>query len=419
MSNLNWYKPLERCTTLDEIRAQWRDLLEQHQMSPAHPTPGYRDAMLSFLGSCTLSAELKLAAVLALGSAFDFDFRLALGALAEQAMGHGVAWPEPVSASVSDNGPALGIATGNAWLDAFVVGRMAGLRETMSHDGTRLDNWQAAFWNAFLEMACRHAAHDAVRLALEHGADPRAEHYLAVFAAARGMHHDNFAFSDYGLPGASDADYGNTLLQLVKEGLPAPEMLAIALQAASGVDNTAMLDILLAQGADIRVQGGCALAAAARHLAPAAFAWLLEHGANIEENSAVVLDAAVATLTGHMIEDVIKAEADLEACAGQAFRTALNASPYDLYPEMDDVCDRRASTITLLLQYGARPRGPEAVEALTHARDGRRVVESLLGCGELDADALELMHALAGQSFGQPDVGNAVQPEPAGRSALA
>jgi hypothetical protein len=367
MSNLNWYKPLEQCLTLDEIRAQWRDLLEQSQMSPANPAPGYQDAMLSFLGGCALSPELKLGTVLALGSAFDFDFRLALGALAEQTMENDLPWPEAVSASVSDNGPALRITTGDPWLGAFIAGRMAGLRETLSHDGTRLDDWRSAFWNAYLEMACRHAAQDAVRLALQHDANPCAGDYLAVSAAARGLHRDNNAFCDYGLPDAPDADYQDTLLQLVEAGLPAHEMLAVSLRAAAEVDNTAMLDFLLAQGADIRADGGCALAAAARHLASGAFEWLLEHGADINADHGAVLDAAVATLTEYMVEEVLEAGADLEACADQIFRTALDASPYDLYPEMDDFSDRRADIITLLVLHGARPASPEAVDALRRA----------------------------------------------------
>jgi hypothetical protein len=405
MSNLNWYKPLEQCATLDDIRARWHDLLDQNQMSPYNPVPGYQDAMLSFLGSCALPAELKLAAVLALGSAFDFDFRLALGALAEQTMEQDVPWPEAVSASVSDNGPALRVVTGDAWLGAFIAGRMAGLRETLGHDGTRPDDWKAALWNAFLEMACRHAAQDGVRLALQHGADPRADDYLAVSAAARGMHHDNFGFRNYGLQDATDAGYGNTLLQLVDAGLPAHEMLAVALRAAAEVDNTAMLDFLLAQGADIRADGGCALAAAARHLASGAFEWLLEHGADIREHGTAVLDAAVATLTGHMVDRVLEAGADLMACANGVFRTALNASPYDLYPEMDDVTDRRADMVTLLLRHGARPAGPEAVDALRRAPDGQNVIGAVLEGGGPGADALQLMRALAGQAFGQPDDG--------------
>jgi hypothetical protein len=401
MSNLNWYKPLEHCVTLDEIRTQWHKLLEQNQMMPANPVPGYHDAMLSFIGGCALSPQLKLAAVLALGSAFDFDFRLALGALAEQTMEDDVPWPDSVSASVSDNGPSLRITTGDAWLGAFIAGRMAGLRETMNHDGTRPDDWKAAFWNAFLEMACRHAAQDAVRLALRHDADPCAGDYLAVSAAARGMHHDNHEFRNYGLPDALDADYQATLLQLVEGGLSPHEMLAVSLRAAAEVDNTAMLDFLLAQGADIRADGGCALAAATRQLASGAFQWLLDHGADIGEHDAAVLDAAVATLTGHMVEDVLKAGADLGTCANQVFRTALHASPYDLYPEMDDFGDRRADIITLLLRYGARPAGPEAVAALRHAREGRSIIEAVREQGELDAETLTLLQALIEQAFGQ------------------
>jgi hypothetical protein len=407
MPNLNWYKPLEQCVTLDEIRAQWRDLLAQNQMEPTNPTPGYQDAMLSFLGNCALSPELKLAAVLTLGSAFDFDFRFALGALAEQTIEHDMPWPESVSASVSDNGPALRVVTGDAWLGAFIAGRMAGLRETMSHDGTRLDDWKAAFWNAFLEMACRHAAHDEVRLALQRGANPVADNYAAVYAAARGMHLDNNSFCDYGLPDPTDADYGKTLLQLVDGGLPTHEMLAVSLLAAAEVDNTAMLDFLLAQGADICAGGGRALAEAAQHLAFGAFRWLLEHGADIKAACGVVLDAAVATLTEDMVEEVLKVGADFEACANQAFCTALRSSPYDLYPEKSDFSEWRADIIALLLRHGARPAGPDVVDALKRACEGRRVVESVLQRGGLGADALQLIHALAEQSFGRRTDGHA------------
>lgn len=403
MSNLNWYKPLEQCTTLDNIREQWRDLLEEHQMSPANPTPGYQDAMLAFIGSCSLPSDLKLAAMLTLGSAFDFDFRLALGALAEQTMEDDVARPESVSASVSDNGPALRIATADAWLGAFIAGRMAGLRETLSHDGTRLDDWKAAFWNAFLEMACRHAAHEDVQLALRHGADPCADDYAAVYAAARGMHHENYGFRDYGLPDALDADYGKVLLQFVEAGVPAHDMLAISLRAAAEVDNTVMLDFLLSQGADLHADGGCALAAAARHLSFGAFEWLLEHGADVRAHHDLVLDAAVATLTEGMVEEVLKVGANLEPCANQVFCTALGPAPYDLYPERCDFSDWRADIISLLLRHGARPNGPEVVDALRHAREGRSVIEAILEQGELHANALTLLYALTEQAFGDTD----------------
>lgn len=357
MSNLNWYQPLEQAVTLDAIRAQWDRLLEQYQMSPANPAPGYRDAMLSFLGSCALPPALKLASVLAFGSAFDFDFRLALGALADQVMEDEVPWPESVHSAVSDNGPSLHVATSDPWLAAFVAGRLAGLRETFVHDGTRGDDWHAAFWNAFLEMACRHAAPEAVQLALAHGADPRADDYSAVKAAARGMHHDNFTFRDHGLPDASDRDYSDTLQLLATAGLPAAEMLAVALPAAAAADNTGMLDLLLSLGADLRADGGAALAAAARQLASSAFAWLLEHGADIKGNSGAVLAAAVATLTDYMVEDALAAGAEPGACADQLFAAALAASPYDLYPGMDNLQDRRAGMIALLRRCAAAPDG--------------------------------------------------------------
>jgi hypothetical protein len=403
MSNLNWYKPLEQCATLDAIRVQWHDLLDRNQMGPHNPTPGYQDAMLSFIGSCALSPQLKLAAVLALGSAFDFDFRLALGALAEQTMVDDVPWPESVSASVSDNGPALHVESNDAWLGAFIAGRMAGLRETMSHDGTRPDDWEAVFWNSFLEMACRHAAQDAVRLALQHGADPRANDYLAVSAAARGMHHDNVEFDEYRLQAPSDADYGRVLQQLVEGGLPAHDMLAVSLRAAASADNTVMLDFLLTQGADIRADGGRPLANAARHLSFGALEWLLDHGADINAGNGAALDAAVASLTEGMVEDVMAAGADLASCANRVFCTALDASPWDLYSVETDFRRFRADIIALLLRHGARPAGPGVIDALKRSEDGKRILEAAADHEELDDDGRRVLSALAGQAFGRPD----------------
>jgi hypothetical protein len=258
---------------------------------------------------------------------------------------------------VSDNGPSLHVATSDPWLAAFVAGRMAGLRETFVHDGTRHDDWHAAFWNAFLEMACRHAAPVAVQLALAQGADPRAGDYSAVKAAARGMNHDNFTFRDYGLLDASDRDYSDALQLLASAGLPTAEMLAVALPAAAAADNTNMLDLLLLQGADLGADGGAALAAAARQLASSAFTWLLGHGADIKGNSAAVLAAAVATLTDYMVEDALAAGAEAGACADQLFAAALAASPHDLYPGMDDLQQQRANMVALLLRHGVRSEG--------------------------------------------------------------
>lgn len=149
MSDLRWYLPLEHCSNLDDIRRRWHELLEQRQMAPVNNVPRYADAMLSFLGTSALAPRLKLAAVLACGSAFDFDFRLAVGLLQEHIDELDAPWPEPIAAAVQDNGPALPVATSDLWLGAFIAGRLAGLRETFSHDGTRAATWRAAFWNRF------------------------------------------------------------------------------------------------------------------------------------------------------------------------------------------------------------------------------------------------------------------------------
>ena len=67
-----------------------------------------------------------------------------------------------------------------------------------------------------------------------------------------------------------------------RSGLPlrpgAFETLGEALDYAAGAGNTAMLDFLLAAGADLDADGVRALASAARHLAYDAFDWLHEHG---------------------------------------------------------------------------------------------------------------------------------------------
>jgi hypothetical protein len=217
------------------------------------------------------------------------------------------------------------------------------------------------------------------------------------------MSHDNFTFRDHGLPDASDRDYSDTLQQLVSAGLPAAEMLAVALPAAAAADNTGMLDMLLSLGADLRADGGAALAAAARQLASSGFAWLLEHGADIKDNSTAVLAAAVATLTDYMVEDALAAGAEPGACADQLFAAALAASPYDLYPGMDDLLDRRADMVALLLRRGARPDGRQAVEALRDAGDGREVMQAVLQNESLDADLLAAVRMLAEQAFGEAD----------------
>jgi hypothetical protein len=375
MSNLHWYVPLERCSTLDDIRSQWHALLEQNRMTPAHNVPRYQDAMLSFLGRSTLAPHLKLAAMLACGSTFDFDFRLAVGLLEELTHELDVPWPDSVAEAVMPNGPALPDATDDAWLGAFVVGRLVGLRETFTHDGMRAEAWRATFWNKFLEMACRHANKDAVRLALQHGADPRFEGHAAVLTPAQGVHLGFLDESGHLTDDRTNADYEGILLQLVAGGLAHGEMLAAALPTAATVDNTDMLDFLLAQGADIRADGARPLAAAARNAAYEALGWLIEHGADVHADGEAALIAAVASLDEGAVEMLLAAGADLHACGEVALRTALTSCPYELYAGEPDLVGPRADMVALLLRHGVRPSSEDVIDALMNSSNGKQPKE--------------------------------------------
>jgi hypothetical protein len=400
MSDLHWYLPLHHSNTLDDIRGQWHALLERSRMTPAFNAPRYEDAMLSFLGTSALAPRLKLAAVLACGSAFDFDFRLAVGLLKEQIDELDAAWPAPVAAAVGDNGPALPVATSDAWLGAFIAGRMAGLRETFGHDGTRADHWRAAFWNRYLEMACRHADTAGVELALGHGADPRQDGHAAILTPARGVHGRFMIEAGHLTPERSNLDYQNILLQLLGGGLPRADMLAVALPAAAAADNTEMLDFLLAQRADLRTDGARALAAAARNMALEAIDWLLAHGADARAGDGAVLLAGVASLDTSTVALLLAAGGDLQAASSRAFRTALASRPHDLYSDESDLVDQRADMLAFLMGQGMRPAGPDAVDALREASDARRVIDTAEGRADLAPAHAELLRTLAGQAWG-------------------
>lgn len=400
MTTLHWHRPLAHCLGLDAIRGQWQGLLEQHRITPAYEPPRYQDALLSFIGSSPLAPQLKLAAVLALGSTFDFDFRLALGALADPDVLGDLAWPESVAAAVSDNGPALLPATDDAWLGAFIAGRLAGLRETMGHDGTRIEDWHAAFWNRYLVMACRHAWSDGVGLALGHGADLRFDGHAALVAAARGAHRHGVETPADFAPDRTEADFSAILLQLLDAGLPRHEMLELALPAAAAVDNIPMLEFLLAQGAELRKEGGRALAAAGANLACDALAWLLEHGADVQAGEGAVLAAAVASLDEFVVGTVLAAGADRHTGATLAFRTALTANPWDLYSAETDFTARRGAMIALLLEHGVRPPFDDMAKALRQAPGGKRILDAAVGNEETGAGTARLLQALGAEAFG-------------------
>lgn len=358
-----WYLPLELCTTLDEIGALWHDLLEARQVAPTYPTPRYADAMLLFAGMSGLPPRLKLGALLAWGSAFDADLRLALGALHEAALDDDQPWPDAVAASVSDNGGALLLDTSDPWLSAFVAGRMAGLRETFVHDGVRLGHWTTAFWNRFLDMACRHGNRAAARHALDQGADPHADGGAAIAAAAAGPEAHELADAS-----AAQQDYLAVLDCLLEHGARARQaVLDIALPAAAAADNVAALAWLKAEGAEI---GSAALAAAASHIAIDAFEWLLEQGADASHPE--LLAAAASTLNETMVELALDAGAGVDGSALPAFLAALDSSPWDLYSVEAEFFDMRVAVLALLQRRGLRPDAAELAAAVHgNARRGK------------------------------------------------
>lgn len=358
MSHHPWYLPLERCTTLDEIGALWHDLLEARHGAPCYPAPRYADAVLLFAGMSSLPPRLKLGALLAWGSAFDTDLRLALGALHEAALEDGQAWPEAVAASVSDNGGALLLETGDPWLSAFIAGRMAGLRETFVHDGVRPEHWTAAFWNRFLEMACRHGDLAAVRRALDQGADPLADDGAAIAAAAAGPDAHELANA-----GTAQEDYLEVLACLVEHGADARRpLLDIAFPAAAAANNVAALSWLEKQGVDMAGAGSAALAAAASHLAIEAFEWLLAQGADARHPD--VLAAAASSLDQTMVELALDAGAGVDGSALPAFLAALDSSPWDLYSAETEFFDMRLAILALLQRRGLRPDAAELAAAV-------------------------------------------------------
>lgn len=163
MTDLRWYLPLEHCRSLDDIRRQWCPLLEQHASLPQQDPLRYHDALLAFIACAQLSPHLKLAALLANVASSEFDLRLALGALDQQVSASRAPWPGSVAAAVGDNGPAMQVASMEDWLGAFVVGRLAGLRDGLVQDGRGLAPWTAAFHARFAEMAARRGLADVLQ----------------------------------------------------------------------------------------------------------------------------------------------------------------------------------------------------------------------------------------------------------------
>jgi hypothetical protein len=248
-------------------------------------------------------------------------------------------------------------------------------------------------------MACRHAAVDAVALALRHGGDPGTDDCAPVAAAAAGPGMDDCADAD-----RTHADYERALLQLLDAGPSRAAVLAAALPAAAAADNVAMLDFLLAQGADLRADDHGALAAAARHMAFGAVERLLERGVDPRtDGDGAILATAVASLDETMVEEVLAAGVDSRRSPAAALRAAFESQPWDLYSAENDFVRMRADVVALLLRHGARSDDDGVIDALTQASRGRRVVQALLGREDIDADGIAFVESLARQAFGSPE----------------
>lgn len=250
-------------------------------------------------------------------------------------------------------------------------------------------------------MACRHADVDGVALALGHGADPSADGFAAVLTPAQGAHQQFLPEAGHLGPERTNADYQCVLLQLLEGGLPRADMLRVALPAAAAADNTAMLDFLLVQGADIRADGARALATAARNMAAEALAWLLERGADVHAEDAAALLAAVASLDPATVEMLLAAGADLRTVHSLAFCTALASRPHDLYSDESDLVDERANMIAFLLRQGAQPAGAEVINALRAEYYARRIIDAVLSREGIGEAAKERLQTLAAEAWAQ------------------
>ncbi|MBK4735231.1 ankyrin repeat domain-containing protein [Noviherbaspirillum pedocola] len=402
MNLIGWHLPLESCKTLDELRAHWRILFQEYPISSGEEN-AYEDAVLSFLGRSTLTPALKLAAVLTGVNGFDFDVRIALGALAEPLEESTVPWPLSVEDVAAPTGPAIPVSTADPWLAGFVAGRLQGLRDTLRHDGIGIDDWRAVFWNKFLQMSCRWADRDGVELALRHGADPRSDACAAIAVLSEGVHAYGLRTPYYFTGTSRNADHMAILTLLLDAGVQISDIEVIALRSAAAVNNTDMLAFLIAQGADLHADDDAALTAGATTMAVDAVEWLLAQGADVHAGGDAALLAAVGSLDETMVELLLAAGADIHAGDELPLRTALSACPDDLYDSDTDFIHQRAGMIAVLLRRGASPDAMEVAKALRQAPDARELIQALLADADLSPQEAQALDRLATAAFGDTD----------------
>lgn len=350
MTILNWFEPLEAYISLDDIAAQWHTLLDRNHLSGNNEDPRYQDAIIAFLGHALLPAHIKLAAVLAFVGSEDLDLRLALGCLDGELDGPVIEWPAQVAPFAAPLMPCLAVSSKDEWLQAFVKGRMLGLRDTVASDGTSLGEWDNIFWSKFLAVSTRGGDLAGVELALSHGADIGYGHNTAIEATAEGMH-GNFRPADY-TESLSHADFCRVFDMLVGTTTLA-NIAAVALCAAAAVDNVDMLAYLTALGADIHMNDEAALAAAASGGGVAALEWLLDRGADVHAANETALIAAVAAFDLATAECLLDAGADVHVDDELPLRTAFTSRPCHLFSVECDLVEPRANMVGLLASRGA------------------------------------------------------------------
>jgi len=385
MNLLDWHRVFDGCADLDAIHGRWQEAAQAHYLNPGHATPEYQDALLSFAAASTLPAPLKLGALLACVSGYDFDLRLALGVLddLDDDSAH-TDWPAALADTAALLGPCPAFAARDPALAHFALGRLASLREALRWNGEDHAHWRAAFWQAYAGLACRWADAAALDLALARGAclADLLPHALEVLA--EGVHSPARDAPWY-TEGRSNAGYLALIDHLRARGLDLPQESATVLVAAARADNAQMLEQLVARGADLALAGPQALAAAASHAAHDAVAWLLAHGVNGPAALDEALLAAVSALDETLVEMLFDAGASLGALQDQVLCAACAARPFDLYNGETEFIVQRAGMLVLLAQRGAPMDHPRFIASLRCAAQGPRLLAALRGHPGLEA----------------------------------
>lgn len=381
MNLLDWHRVFDGCTDLDAIHGRWQDAAQAHYLNPGHATPEYQDALLSFIATSALPASLKLGALLACVSGYDFDLRLALGVLddLDDDSAH-TDWPAALADTAALLGPCPAFMEHDLARDPalahFALGRLASLREALRWNGEDHAHWRAAFWQAYAGLACRWADAAALDLALARGACLADLLPAALDVLAEGVHSPARDAPWY-TEGRGNADYLALIDRLRARGLDLRRESVTVLVAAARADNAQMLEQLVARGADLALAGPPALAAAASNAAHDAAAWLLEHGVTDAAALGDALLAAVSTLDETLVEMLFDAGASLGALQEQALCAACAARPFDLYNGETEFIVQRAEMLVLLALRGASMDHPRFIASLRCAAQAPRLLAAL------------------------------------------